>query len=73
MSFVLTKHTLLQAASDIRAAQKQLEVSISQLRHHGMWSGHDAERFLREWDDQVNGPLHAAAVALETTSYVTMV
>lgn len=72
MSFVLTKGTLRDAAQDVRTAQVQLDLIVQQLDAAHVWTGPDADRFAREWQDRVRGPLQQSASLLDGVSYITL-
>ncbi|NLA65437.1 MAG: hypothetical protein GX862_05830 [Leucobacter sp.] len=67
---MLTQTKIRQAISDIRAAEATLSRAVQVLRDAGVWSGADADRFEREWNEQVRGQLLRAAGTIESVSYV---
>lgn len=68
----LTKATLSGAAENVRNAHVLLDRIAGQLESHRVWSGDDAEKFRREWADDISHPLVVAAALLEGVSYTTM-
>lgn len=70
---ILTKGTLQGAASQIRQADMLLHSIVRELVDSGMWSGNDADRFERDWNDRVRRPLQGAAATLDGVSYITLV
>lgn len=69
----LTRSQLRQAAQDIRSAEAALAATVQELQHAGVWSGADADRFQRDWNDHVRGRLLGAAVTLDGVAFVTVV
>ena len=67
---MLTQTKIRQAILDIRAADAALSLAVQELRSSGAWSGDDADRFEREWNDQVRGRLLRAAGSMEGLSFV---
>lgn len=70
---ILTRGTLQGAASQIREAEMHLSSVVRELVDSGAWTGNDADRFERDWNDRVRGPLHGAAATLDGVSYITLV
>lgn len=70
---ILTRGTLQSAAAQIREAEMLLGSIVRELVDAGVWSGSDADRFERDWNDRVRGPLHGAAATLDGVSYITFV
>lgn len=66
---MLPKHVIETAIADIRATESRLAGIVAELRQTGVWSGADADRFQREWNDLVRGRLLSAANQLEGTRY----
>jgi uncharacterized protein YukE len=69
---IITKATLSQAAADLRSAEAQLSQMTSELQERGVWTGADADRFQREWNDLVRARLHQAAGLLDATAVITL-
>ncbi len=69
---ILTRGTLHNAAAQIRDAEMVLSGIVQQLVDDGIWSGNDADRFEREWNDRVRSPLRGAAATLDGVSYITL-
>jgi len=69
---MLPKMIMQNAAEQVRAADAALTAIVAELQDAGVWSGSDADRFQREWNDLVRAPLHAAAVKLDLVSFVTL-
>lgn len=70
---IISKHMLSSAASEIRAAEASLNAIVAELDEADVWSGADADRFQREWNERVRGRLLGAAVALDATSVITLI
>lgn len=69
---ILTRSALRDAATSIRAAEMALGAIVAELVDAGVWSGADADRFQRDWNDQVRAPLLGAAVTLDGVSFITL-
>lgn len=63
------KRLIDAAVADIRAAESRLAGIVADLQRTGVWTGADADRFQREWNDLVRGRLLSAASQLEGTRY----
>lgn len=70
---ILTRRTLQDAAWEIRQAEMLLSSIVGDLVDSGAWSGSDADRFQKDWNDRVRGPLQGAASTLDSVSYITLV
>lgn len=68
----LTRPALNSAAAQIRAAEAQLAIIVRELQDAGVWSGADADRFQRDWNDLVRARLVGAAAKLDAVSFVSM-
>lgn len=62
----------MAAAFQIRATEAALSSQLSRLRDTGQWTGPDAERFFTEWETEVRGRMHGAAMKLEALSLVPL-
>jgi len=69
---LLLKKELRNAAVEIRQADAALATIIADLEGAGVWTGDDARRFQREWNDQVHNPLRAAAGIIDAVDFVTL-
>lgn len=69
----ITKSTLTQAAVELRSAEAALSSLTAELQQRGVWSGADAERFQREWNELVRSRLHQAASILDGVSVITLI
>ena len=58
------------SAAQIRSTAAQLDSQISQLRDTQQWRGPDADRFFAEWQNDVQGKLHAAANKLDALALI---
>lgn len=63
------KRLIDSAVADIRAAESRLTGIVAELQQAGVWSGADADRFQRDWNDLVRSRLLSAASQLEGTRY----
>lgn len=70
---ILTRSMLEGKAADIRAIDAELSAIIEELKTFGVWAGADADRFHRDWADEVHDPLHRAAFILGAATLVTSV
>ena len=61
------------ASAQMRAIAQGIQAALAELDGATGWSGADAERFQREWDDLVCGRLHAAANKLDGISFTDVV
>lgn len=68
---MLPQQVINTAIGDIRATEARLAGIVAELRQSGVWSGADADRFQREWNDLVRARLLGAASQLEGTRYTT--
>ncbi|WP_166875740.1 hypothetical protein [Salinibacterium sp. ZJ450] len=68
----VSKWQVAQAAQDIRTAEVGLTRIVQELQDAGVWSGADADRFQREWNDLVRGRLLSAAAKLDAVSFITI-
>jgi uncharacterized protein YukE len=66
---LLSNSAMDQAAGEIRALAASMTRAVTELGHPGTWSGEDAERFERDWNDLVIGRLHTAANKLDGVSF----
>ena len=66
---MLPQRIIQAAIADIRSAESRLASIVAELQQAGVWSGADADRFQREWNDLVRGRLLGAASQLEATRY----
>lgn len=62
---LISRMSLNSTAAEIRAADAMMRVAVDQLVAADAWSGADARRFQREWDDLVSGRLRSAATKIE--------
>ncbi len=69
----LVKPAVQSAAAQIRVAEAQLSAIVRELQDAGVWSGADADRFQRDWQELVRGRLLGAASKLDGVSYLPMV
>ena len=69
---LLLKKELRDAALEIRQADALLTSIVSELQARGVWSGDDADAFQRDWQDQVHGPLAAAAGIIDRIEFITL-
>jgi uncharacterized protein YukE len=69
---IISQGQLQQAAAEIRGAEASLAGIVAELRDAGVWSGDDAERFQRDWNDQVRGRLLGAAALLDGVTVTTL-
>lgn len=67
---IISRMSLNSAAAEIRAAEAMMRVAVAQLVEADVWSGADARRFQREWDDLVSGRMHSAAAKIEGASLI---
>ncbi|WP_167042833.1 hypothetical protein [Salinibacterium sp. ZJ454] len=68
----VSKWQVAQAAQDIRTAEVALTRIVQELQDAGVWSGADADRFQREWNDLVRGRLLSAAAKLDAVAFITL-
>lgn len=61
---------LANVAAELRAADSVLNSVVSQLQQQHVWSGDDAERFQREWNDLVSLRLQAAAHRVDSANLI---
>ncbi len=64
---------LSDAAGEIRQAESALNRIISELDQAGVWSGADADRFQRDWSDNVRAKLLGAANSLDAASVIPLI
>jgi uncharacterized protein YukE len=62
--------SLMSTAAEIRAAEGALRSAVAQLVDANVWSGADADRFQREWEDLVTARLRSAASKVEGCSLI---
>lgn len=67
---VISRMSLMSTAAEIRAADAVLRGAVAQLVGANVWSGADADRFQREWDDLVTARLRSAAAKVEGCSLI---
>ena len=60
------------AAAQVRSLDGIMGRIVSDLTSAGVWSGEDAERFERDWHDQVRSRLLNAASKMDHIQYETM-
>jgi hypothetical protein len=58
-----------QAAAEVRGIAASMTHAISELDLPSNWSGRDADRFQRDWQDLVNSRLIVAANKLDGISF----
>lgn len=66
---LLSHGALSNAANDLRSIAADMTRALGELDQPSTWSGEDAERFAREWNDLVVGRLHTAANKLDGVSF----
>ena len=64
-----SEYEMSQAAGQLRNIAASLSNLADDLRGGGVWVGDDAERFQREWTDQVSNRLYAAANRLDNAQF----
>jgi uncharacterized protein YukE len=69
---VISRLMFVSAAAEIRSVEAVLAGAIAQLQDANVWSGADAERFQREWNDLVSSRLDAAAHKVDTVALIQM-
>jgi len=67
---LISRVSLNSTAAEIRAADAMMRVAVANLIAADVWSGADARRFQREWDDLVSSRLHSAASKIEGASLI---
>lgn len=65
MTVLLSNWAMNHAASEIRGIAASMTNGLSGLGHPATWSGDDADKFQRDWNDLVLGRLNAAANKLD--------
>lgn len=65
----LSNWAMNQAAGDIREIAAAMTATMSELQSASTWSGDDAEKFQRDWNDLVNARLLNAANKLDGISF----
>ncbi|MDQ2697762.1 MAG: hypothetical protein M3Y46_03125 [Actinomycetota bacterium] len=60
-------------AAQVRTIDALMLTSIEELSSANAWSGPDAERFKRDWHDQVSVRLRTAAAKLDGISFTDFV
>ncbi len=68
---IITRGMLSRTSGEIRSAEAALAGVIGELRDAGVWSGDDADRFMRDWNDQVRGRLLGAANLIDGVTLIT--
>ena len=58
------------AAGQLRSTAATLDAQIAQLRDTHEWRGPDADKFFQEWETDVTGKLHAAAMKLDALALI---
>lgn len=65
----LSNGAMAQASADIRTLAAAMTAAVNELGHPATWSGEDAERFERDWNELVTARLHTAANKLDGVSF----
>lgn len=63
---LLSRAGITIAAAHLRAIEAGTRVTVGHATSEGVWSGADADRFAREWEDLVSARLRSAARHLDT-------
>jgi hypothetical protein len=70
---LLSNSAMSGAAAEVRTLAAQLTTEVQQLASASSWTGADADRFEREWNDLVVARLHLAANKLDGVSFRELV
>lgn len=66
---LMTPWAMSSAAAQVRTINANLDGMLSELVAAGVWSGPDADRFARDWNDQVHARLVTAASKMDGISF----
>ncbi len=66
---ILSNSAMDQVAAEIRGIASAMTTTMNELQHPSTWSGDDADRFQRDWNDLVHARLVTAANKLDGVSF----
>jgi hypothetical protein len=61
---------LSSAAQQLRDVATRMSTTVDELTSANVWSGADADRFAREWEDQVVSRMRSAATHLDNVDVI---
>ncbi|MET0990202.1 MAG: hypothetical protein ABWY54_06115 [Glaciihabitans sp.] len=65
----MSNWAMSQAAAEIRALAQSMTTTVGELGHPATWSGDDADRFQRDWQELVHTRLANAANKLDGVDF----
>jgi len=66
---LMSESAMGAATTQVRSIQAKLDALLSELVATGVWSGPDADRFARNWNDEVAVQLTNAAATMDRISF----
>lgn len=66
---LMSEWAMGNAAAQLRSAEAAMSNAVASLQSAQTWSGADADRFQRDWDEQVRGKLRDAATRLDVAIF----
>jgi hypothetical protein len=69
---LMSESSMGAATSQVRSIKSTLDGLLSELVSAGVWSGPDADRFARDWNDEVAVQLVNAAATMDRISFETL-
>ena len=66
---LMSRWAMSGAASQVRAIDSAMHGIVAELTSAGVWTGADADRFERDWNDEVRSRLLSAAHKMDTIHF----
>lgn len=69
---LMTQWQMTSAANQLRGMATSMQTIVNEMTAPGVWSGADADRFGRDWNDQITQALYRAATRLDSVDFTTL-
>lgn len=67
---LMSQWQMTSAANQLRGMATSMQTLVDEMTGPGVWTGPDADRFRRDWSDQVTAALQRAAGRLDAVDFM---